>query len=67
MLEKWKSTVDSKINFGALLSDLFKTLDCLYQDLLLAKLNAYGLSLPALTLFRMGGGPKRLPLPVFPR
>ena len=38
----------------------------LYQDLLLAKLNAYGLSLPALTLFRMGGGPKRPPLPVFP-
>ena len=50
MLEKWKSTVDNKRNFGALLTDFFKTFDCLPHDLLVAKLNAYGFSLPALRL-----------------
>ena len=50
MLEKWKSAVDNKGNFGALLTDLTKAFDCLPHDLLLAKLNAYGFSLPALRL-----------------
>ena len=50
MLEKWKSAVDNKRNFGALLTDLSKVFDCLPHDLLLAKLNAYGFSLPALRL-----------------
>ena len=48
MLEKWKSAVDNKKTFGALLTDLSKAFDCLIHDLLLAKLNAYGFSLPAL-------------------
>ena len=50
MLEIWKSAVDNKRNFGALLTDLSKALDYLLHDLLLAKLNAYEFSLPALRL-----------------
>ena len=50
MLEKWKSAVDNKKTFGALLTNLPKAFDCLSHDLLIAKLNAYGFSLPALRL-----------------
>ena len=42
--------VDNERNFGALLTDLSKAFDCLFHDLLLAKLNAYGFSLTALKL-----------------
>ena len=34
--------------FGALLTGLSKVFDCLDHELLIAKLNTYGLSLPAL-------------------
>ena len=50
MLEKWKSAVDNKKVFGALLTDLSKAFDCLSHDLLIAKLNAYGFSVAALRL-----------------
>ena len=50
MLEKWKSAVDNKKVFGALLTDLSKAFDCLSQELLIAKLNACGFSMAALRL-----------------
>ena len=48
LLEKWKRAVDSGQMFGALLTDLSKAFYCLDHELLIAKLNAYGFSLPAL-------------------
>ena len=50
MLKKWKRSVDNSEMFGALLTDLSKAFDCLEHELLIAKLNAYGFSLTALTL-----------------
>ena len=50
MLEKWKHAVNNKNVFGALLTDLSKAFDCICHDLLIAKLNTYGLSLLALKL-----------------
>ena len=50
MLEKWKSTVDNRKMFGALLTDLSKVFDCLSHELLIARLNAYGFSIAALRL-----------------
>ena len=50
MLEKWEHAVDNEKVFGALLTDLSKAFDCVSHEFLIAKLNAYGLSLPALKL-----------------
>ena len=47
LLEKWKRSVDRGKAFGALLTDLSNAFDCLAHELLIAKPNAYGLSLPA--------------------
>ena len=48
MLEKWKISVDSGKVFGALVTDLSKAFHCLDHELLIAKLSAYGFSVPAL-------------------
>ena len=50
MLEKWRSASDNGKAFGALLTDLSKAFDCLPHGLLIAKLHAYGFSLPSLKL-----------------
>ena len=50
LLEKWKTAVEKGKVFGALLTDLSKAFDCLNRELLTAKLNAHGFTLPALKL-----------------
>ena len=50
MLGRWKGAVGDKKVFGALLTDLSKAFDCLSHELTIAKLSAYGFSLPALKL-----------------
>ena len=48
MLETWKSAIENKKSFEALLTDLSKAFDFLSHDLLITKLDAYGLSISAL-------------------
>ena len=52
MIDKWKKAVDNNKVFGAILTDLSKAFDCICHDLLVAKLHAYGLSLPALKMIQ---------------
>ena len=48
MIEKWKSAADKGKSFGALLTDLPKASDCLFDELLLRKIYAHGFSIAAL-------------------
>ena len=41
-----------RLNFGDLLTDLSKAFDCLDHELLIAKVNAYGFTLPTLNLIQ---------------
>ena len=40
MIEKWRKTLDKSRQTGTVLTDLSKTFDCIYYNLLIAKLNA---------------------------
>ena len=51
MIEKWKKIVDNWGVFGALLTDLSKAFDCIPHDLIIAKLEAYGLQIDESKLF----------------
>ena len=50
MIDKLKNIVDNNKVFRVLFTDLSKVFDCICDDLLNAKLNASGLSLPALKI-----------------
>ena len=50
MIEKWKKFVDKEKTFAGLLTDPFKAFYCLLDDLIIAKLDAYGFSLSAARL-----------------
>ena len=50
LIQSWKKELDNSGLVGTILMDLFKAYDCLPPDLLIAKLEAYGLDKPSLNL-----------------
>ena len=53
MTEKWKKSIKKGKTFASLLTKLSKAFDCLPDDLIIAKLNAYGFSLSAARLMQI--------------
>ena len=51
LIENWKQSLDNKKSVGAVLMDLSKAFDCIPHDLLIAKLEAYGINNRTLVLF----------------
>ena len=51
MIEKWRESLDHRSAYGALLTDLSKAFDCLPHELIITKLDAYGIDMPSLKLF----------------
>ena len=50
MLEKFRKYIEDGGEYAALLTDISKAFDCLLQNLLIAKLHAYGSNTPSLKL-----------------
>ena len=50
MIEKWRESLDHGGAYGALLTDLSKAFDCLPHELIIAKLDAYGVDMLSLKL-----------------
>ena len=50
VIEDWKHALDKNEYLAAILMEILKVFDCLPHDLLLLKLNAYGLSKSSLDL-----------------
>ena len=50
LLQRWQNELDNSGLVGTILMDLSKAYDCLPNDLIIAKFEAYGLSKPSLSL-----------------
>ena len=50
LIETWRKCLDENSLVGTILMDLSKAFDCLLHDLLIAKLEAYGVTMDALKL-----------------
>ena len=50
MIEKWRESLDQGGAYGALLTKISKSFDCLPHELIIAKLYAYGADMSSLKL-----------------